>query len=175
MNNRSIDRSGAPYVSRTVCESPAFEVGGQTIRKTGRAETLIMPRRCSMCSRVPSESRIYTWTGNRYFGSSKTSSSCHRLLAVAAFSRSRHFMPVCVSSRTGSVIHNLEQQMPVFTVLFVQLKSCFALLIYCHRAQQISEPWGLAILSRWATQLLRERERESCSIDSTVLLYYGHV
>jgi hypothetical protein len=40
-NEQSIDRScsGAPYVSRTVCESPPSK-GGQTIRKTGRAETL---------------------------------------------------------------------------------------------------------------------------------------
>jgi hypothetical protein len=37
-NNRSIVLWCTIRV-RTVCESPAFEVGGQTIRKTGRAET----------------------------------------------------------------------------------------------------------------------------------------
>jgi hypothetical protein len=37
-----------------------------------------------MCSRVPSESRIYTWTGNRYFGSSKRVAPAIGFLAVAA-------------------------------------------------------------------------------------------
>ncbi len=69
-----------------------------------------------MCSRVPSESRIYTWTGNRYFGSSKTSSSCQRAPCccrrILPFA-SLHACVRIIADRL--VIHNnLEQQMPVF-------------------------------------------------------------
>jgi hypothetical protein len=64
-----------------------------------------------MCSRVPSE--IYTWTGDTLVH--RNGSSCHRLLAVAAaFSRSRHFMPVRIIADRLVIHNNLEQQMPVF-------------------------------------------------------------
>jgi hypothetical protein len=156
MNNRSC--SGAPYVSRTVCESPAFEVGGQTIRKTGRAETLIMPRRCSNVSRVPSESRIYTWTGNRYFGSSKTSPAIGSLL-LPPHSPVRVTSCLCAYHRgQARDTQYLEQQMPVFGALR-PAEVVFRSLRYTHRAQQISEPWRLSPSLDGLDTQLEERER----------------
>ncbi len=105
-NEQSIDRScsGAPYVSRTVCESPAFEVGGQTIRKTGRAETLDHAEEVLQCVR---EYRVKAeFTLGRVIDTlvhrKRVAPTIGLLAVAAAFSRSRHFMPVCVSSRTGS-------------------------------------------------------------------------
>jgi hypothetical protein len=65
-----------------------------------------------MCSRVPSGQftlgRVILWF-------IENGSSCHRLLAVAAaFSRSRHFMPVRIIADRLVIHNNLEQQMPVF-------------------------------------------------------------
>jgi hypothetical protein len=60
--------------------------------------------------------------------------------------------------------------MPVFMMLFVQLKSCFALLIYCHRAQQISawvSPSSLDGLDFYPTR--RERERAARFYCFTIL------
>jgi hypothetical protein len=103
MNNRSIVLCApvsGPFVNS------AFEVGGQTIRKTGRAETLDHAEEAPMCSRVPSESRIYTWTGNRYFGSSKRVAPaiapccCRRILPFASL----HACVRIIADRL--VIHN---------------------------------------------------------------------
>jgi hypothetical protein len=95
-------------VSRTVCEPPS--VGGQTIRKTGRAETLDHAEEVLQCVR---EYRVKAeFTLGRVIDTlvhRKRVAPAIGLLAVAAaFSRS-HFMPVCIISRL--VIHNFEQQM----------------------------------------------------------------
>jgi hypothetical protein len=97
-NEQSIDRA---LVHHT-CQGPFVNlppsVGGQTIQ---RLVDLGSCRGGAQCVREYRVKAIYTWTG-RYFGSSKVAPAIGLLAVAAAFSRSRHFMPVCVSSRTGS-------------------------------------------------------------------------
>jgi hypothetical protein len=111
--NRSIDRALVHhYVSETVCESPAFEVGGQTIQRLVERRPWIMPG-CSMCSRVPSENQLHLVIDTLVH---RKVAPAIGLLAVAApHSPVRVTSCLCVYHRGRLVIHNnLEQQMPVF-------------------------------------------------------------
>ncbi len=133
-----------------------------------------------MCSRVPSESRIYTWTGNRYFGSSKTSSSCHRapcccrrILQFASLHACVRIIADRLVSTTiwsSNCLSSCDALRPA-EVVFRSLKSTVT-----GPSRSLSR--GVSSSSLHGLDFYptsRERERESCSIDSTVLLYYGHV
>jgi hypothetical protein len=115
-----------------------------------------------MCSRVPSESRIYTWTGNRYFGSSKTSSSCQapcccRILPFASL----HACVRIIADRL--VIHNnLSSRCRSSCGALRPAEVVFRSLKYTVTGPSRSLSRGLVIPLHGLdfTQLERERERE---------------
>jgi hypothetical protein len=86
---------------RTVCESPAFEVG-QTIRKTGRAETDHAEEVLNVFASTEKAEFTLGRVIDTLVHRKRVAPAIGLLAVAAAFSRSRHFMPVCVSSRTGS-------------------------------------------------------------------------
>jgi hypothetical protein len=108
-----------------------------------------MPRRCSNVSRVPSESRIYTWTGNRYFGSSKTSPAIGSLL-LPPHSPVRVTSCLCAYHRgQARDTQYLEQQMPVFGALR-PAEVVFRSLRYTVTGPSRSLSRGSLAISRWA-------------------------
>jgi hypothetical protein len=121
------------------------------------------------------ESRIYTWTGNRYFGSSKRVAPTIGVLLLPPHFSVRVTSCLRVRIIADSSIHNnLEADAGLHAL--VQLKSCFCSPLIYWPSRSLSR--GVSSSSLHGLDFhptARERERESCSIDSTVLLYYGHV